>query len=335
MLAAPIHSGKVRRLYAWPGDRILMVATDAISAFDHVLPTPIPDKGAILTQLSLWWFDQLADLIPQPRRLHRRPRRSGRPRPGGGEARHGAGRVRRPRLPHRFGLGRVPAVAHGVRGRRCRTGWCDGDRLPEPIFTPAHQGADGGARRERRLRHRRRPPRRGARRRLCGRSPWRSTPARAALAAERGIILADTKFEFGLRPDGSLVLADEVLTPDSSRFWDADAWQPGRSHAQLRQAVRARLAGPRLRMGPGVAAAPALPDDVVAATRERYLEAFRRLTGARVRLSRGLGVRPSPAPPAPPGGCAPQGSPAARPHGGRCRADRRARGWATAGGGSG
>lgn len=276
MLDAPIHSGKVRRLYAWPDDRILMVATDAISAYDHVLPTPIPDKGAVLTQLSLWWFGQLADLIPNHVVSTDVPDEV-------------AGRAL---VVEKLEMVPVECVARGyltgsgwteyqrsrsVCGVPLPDGLLDGSKLPEPIFTPAIKAPMGehdenvdfativqlhGEELASRLR-----------------DATLAIYARAAeLAATRGIILADTKFEFGLRPDGTLVLADEVLTPDSSRFWDADAWRPGSSLPSFdKQYVRDWLA--KESGWDRVSPPPALPSDVVAATRERYLEAFRRLTG--------------------------------------------------------
>lgn len=276
MLDAPIHAGKVRRLYAWPGDRILMVATDAISAYDHVLPTPIPDKGAVLTQLSLWWFDQLAELVPHHVVSTDVPDEV-------------AGRAL---VVEKLDMVPVECVARGyltgsgwteyqrsrsVCGVPLPEGLLDGSKLPEPIFTPAIKAPMGehdenvdfativelhGADLASRLR-----------------DATLALYARAAeLASARGIILADTKFEFGLRPDGTLVLADEVLTPDSSRFWDAAAWRPGSSLPSFdKQYVRDWLA--RDSGWDRVSPPPALPEEIVAATRERYLEAFRRLTG--------------------------------------------------------
>ncbi len=276
MLDNPIHAGKVRRLYAWPGDRILMVATDAISAYDHVLPTPIPDKGAVLTQLSLWWFDQLADLVPHHVVSTDVPDEV-------------AGRAL---VVEKLDMVPVECVARGyltgsgwteyqrsrsVCGVPLPEGLLDGSKLPEPIFTPAIKAPMGehdenvdfativelhGADLASRLR-----------------DATLALYARAAeLASTRGIILADTKFEFGLRPDGTLVLADEVLTPDSSRFWDAAAWRPGSSLPSFdKQYVRDWLA--RDSGWDRVSPPPALPEEIVAATRERYLEAFRRLTG--------------------------------------------------------
>lgn len=278
MLEAPFHTGKVRRLYHWAGDRILMVATDAISAYDHVLATPIPDKGAILTQLSLWWFDQLADLIPNHVVSTDVPDEV-------------AGRAL---IVEQLDMVPVECVARGyltgsgwveyqasrsVCGVDLPEGLVDGSILPEPIFTPAIKAPMGehdenvdfativelhGEDLAARLR-----------------DATLAIYSRAAgLAAARGIILADTKFEFGLRPDGTLVLADEVLTPDSSRFWDAAAWRPGKSLPSFdKQYVRDWLAHDSGWDRASDTQPPPLPAAVVAATRERYLEAFRRLTG--------------------------------------------------------
>ena len=286
MLDAPIHAGKVRRLYAWPDDRILMVASDAISAFDHVLPTPIPDKGAILTQLSLWWFDQLADLVPNHVVSTEVPAEV-------------AGRAL---VVEKLAMVPVECVARGyltgsgwteyqasraVCGVPLPDGLVDGSKLPEPIFTPAIKAPLGEH--DENVHYATIVDLHGEQ--LAGRlrDATLAIYTRAAeLAAERGIILADTKFEFGLRADGTLVLADEVLTPDSSRFWDAAAWQPGRSLPSFdKQYVRDWLAH---ESGWDRASTPPdLPSAVVAATRERYLEAFRRLTGHEFRP----GGRPS------------------------------------------
>ena len=270
------HAGKVRELYDLEVDGracLLMVATDNISAFDVVLPTLIPDKGAVLTQLSQWWFGQLDvanHLVDAPVPDAVRGRAV---------------------VVERLDMVPVECVARGyltgsgwaeyqrsgtVCGIALPPGLRDGDRLPEPIFTPAIKAEVGehdenvdlatiarlhGADLAERLR--------SATLDIYSRA--------AAVAAERGIILADTKFEFGLR-DGELVLADEVLTPDSSRFWDAQRWAPGESLPSFdKQFVRDWLAhesGWDRESEP-----PALPDEVVRATRERYLEAYRRITG--------------------------------------------------------
>jgi phosphoribosylaminoimidazole-succinocarboxamide synthase len=285
MLDLPLlHAGKVRRLYAWPGDRILMVATDAISAFDFVLDTPIPAKGVVLTQLSLWWFDQLRDLIANHVVSTDVPAEV-------------AGRAV---VVEKLAMVPVECVARGyltgsgwaeyqdsrtVCGIPLPDGLVDGSRLPEPIFTPATKAAlgehdenvdfarivaDHGEDLATRLRD--------ATLAIYSRA--------AALAAERGIILADTKFEFGVRPDGTLVLADEVLTPDSSRFWDAETWQPGRSLPSFdKQYVRDWLVKESGWDRASNTPPPALPAEVVDATRERYLEAYRRLVGRDLAVS--------------------------------------------------
>ena len=272
-----LHAGKVRRLYALPDGNILMVATDAISAYDHVLATPIPDKGAILNQLSLWWFDQLSD-VPNHIVSTDVP-----------AAVRGRAVVAEP-------LDMVP-VECVARGYLTGSGWAeyqrsgtvcdiplpeglvDGSRLPEPIFTPAIKAPMGehdenvdyativalhGPELAERLR-----------------DLTLSIYATAeAIARGKGIILADTKFEFGLRPDGTLVLADEVLTPDSSRFWDAATWQPGVALPSFdKQFVRDWLTKESGWDKASDSPPPPLPDEVVAATRAKYVEAYEKLTG--------------------------------------------------------
>lgn len=279
MLELPlIHAGKVRRLYdAGPG-RILLVATDAISAFDHVLATPIPDKGRVLTQLSLWWFDQLADLIPNHVLSTDVP----------------AEVVGRAVLVEPLAMVPVECVARGyltgsgwqeyqasgsVTGIALPTGLLDGSRLPEPIFTPAIKAPLGEH--DENVDFATIVELHGAE--LAGtlRDATLALYRRAEeLARQRGIILADTKFEFGLRPDGTLVLADEVLTPDSSRFWDAAGWQPGRSLPSFdKQFVRDWLAHDSGWDRASDTPPPPLPDHIVEATRQRYLEAYARLVG--------------------------------------------------------
>ena len=277
MLDLPLlHAGKVRRLYRWSDGRILMVATDAISAYDHVLATPIPDKGVVLTQLSLWWFEQLG--FPNHIVSTEVPDEV-------------AGRAV---VVESLEMVPVECVARGyltgsgwseyqssgtVCGIPLPAGLADGAKLPEPIFTPAIKAPLGehdenvdfativelhGAELAERLR-----------------TATLSIYSKAAeLAAERGVILADTKFEFGLRADGTLVLADEVLTPDSSRFWDASAWQPGQSLPSFdKQFVRDWLAKESGWDKASDTPPPPLPDAIVQATRDRYLEAYRRLVG--------------------------------------------------------
>ena len=271
-----IHAGKVREMYALPDGDVLMVATDNISAFDHVLPTPIPGKGAVLTQLSLWWFERLRDLVPDHVVSVDVP-----------DAVRG-----RAVVVEKLDMVPVECVARGyltgsgwVEYQRSRTvcgvplpdGLRDGDKLPAPIFTPAIK-AELGEHDENvdfatiaRLH--------GDELAVRLRDLTLEVYARAErIAAGRGIILADTKFEFGRRDDGTLVLADEVLTPDSSRFWDAELWRPGESLPSFdKQYVRDWLAeqsGWDRETTP-----PELPAEVVEATRARYVEAYERLTG--------------------------------------------------------
>jgi phosphoribosylaminoimidazole-succinocarboxamide synthase len=276
-----VYSGKVRELYETGDGVLLLVATDRISAFDYVLETEIPDKGKILTQLSLWWFEQLTDIVPNHLVDANIPPEF-------------AGRATACR---RLNMIPVECVARGylagsglaeyresaeVCGVPLPAGLADGSRLPEPIFTPATKaprgehdenipasavaeivGADAAAEIER---------------------ITLAVYARGAdLAARQGIIVADTKIELGFEADGTLVLADEVLTPDSSRFWPADQWQPGRSQPALdKQYVRDWLTSPesgwdRL----GGEEPPPLPEPVVERTRERYVKAYESITGRR------------------------------------------------------
>ena len=271
-----IHAGKVREMYALPDGDVLMVATDNISAFDHVLPTPIPGKGAVLTQLSLWWFERLRDLVPDHVVSVDVP-----------DAVRG-----RSVVVEKLDMVPVECVARGyltgsgwAEYQRSRTvcgvplpdGLRDGDKLPAPIFTPAIK-AELGEHDENvdfatiaRLH--------GDELAVRLRDLTLEVYARAErIAAGRGIILADTKFEFGRRDDGTLVLADEVLTPDSSRFWDAELWRPGESLPSFdKQYVRDWLAeqsGWDRETTP-----PELPTEVVEATHARYVEAYERLTG--------------------------------------------------------
>ena len=273
-----IHRGKVRELYAYEDHRLLMVATDQISAFDFVLDSLIPDKGAVLTQLSLWWFGQLADVVDNHVVSVEVP-----------EAVSG-----RAIICERLEMIPVECVARGyltgsgwleyqqsqsVCGVPLPAGLHDGSRLDEPIFTPATKAALGehdenvsyevvvdtvGAETAERIRD----------------LTLAVYGTAEAIARERGIILADTKFEFGRRPDGTIVLADEVLTPDSSRFWDAAAWDRGVLDSYDKQFVRNWLLHESGWDRSSRDAPPPLPDAVVAATRERYLEAYGRLTAS-------------------------------------------------------
>ena len=276
-----VYSGKIRELYQRADGVLLLVASDRISAFDYVLDTPIPDKGKILTQLSLWWFERLADIVPS--QLVDAP------------------------IPAAFAgramacmpLSMVPVecVARGyltgtgltdyrndgaVAGVMLPPGLTDGSRLPAPIFDPdakapqgqhdenitmtevaALVGADAAA--------------------DLARITLAVYQRGADVAAERGIIVADTKIELGFDASGQLRLGDEVLTPDSSRFWPAETWQPGRSQVSFdKQFVRDWLTSPASGWDRyGQEPPPPLPESVIAQTRETYIAAFERITGTR------------------------------------------------------
>ena len=274
------HAGKVRELYDVTSDgepAILMVATDNISAYDHVLSTPIPDKGAILTQLSLWWFEQLD--VPNHVISTQVPEVV-------------AGRAT---IVEALDMIEVECVARGyltgsgwaeyqqsstVCGVPLPEGLRDGDKLPEPIFTPAIKAPLGEHDENVDFETIARPQGVEVAEELREATLRLYTEAER-IAADRGIILADTKFEFGRRDDGTLVLGDEVLTPDSSRFWDAATWRPGESLPSFdKQYVRDWLAKESGWDKASDTAPPRLPADVVEATRDRYLEAYRRLTGS-------------------------------------------------------
>jgi phosphoribosylaminoimidazole-succinocarboxamide synthase len=270
-----VHSGKVRDVYA-DGEDLILVASDRVSVYDVVLPTPIPDKGAILTQLSLWWFEQLAEVAPNHVISEDVPA-------------EWAGRAIRCRrlemYPVEFiargylaGLGLEEYEKQGtVSGVPLPPGLVEGSRLPEPIFTPTTKATVGhdefitfddvsreiGAETAGRLRD----------------LTLEVYSRGAALALERGIIIADTKLEFGRAPDGTPVLADEVLTPDSSRFWPADEWKPGGpQHSLDKQFLRNWSASVTDwdRTPPG----PPIPDDVVSALHARYADVYERITGS-------------------------------------------------------
>lgn len=281
-----LHSGKVRDLYdAGPG-QLLVVTTDRISAFDHVLPTEIPDKGALLCQLSLWWFAQLSDLVPHHVI-------SGDVAAYPGElAPHAQALRRRSMLCRRLAMVPVECVARGylagsalaeyertgtVHGVRLPDGLVEGSQLPEPIFTPTTKAPVGEH--DAALAFDEVVTLLGREQAELLRELTLSLYRRAAAITEQaGVILADTKFEFGLDDEGRVVLADEVLTPDSARFWASDAWHPGGPQRSFdKQFVRDWLTHDSGwdREGPP----PPLPSDVVAATRGRYVEAFERLTG--------------------------------------------------------
>jgi phosphoribosylaminoimidazole-succinocarboxamide synthase len=280
--------GKVRDLYAVDG-ALLLVATDRISAFDHVLSTGIPGKGKILTQISLFWFDLLSDLVPNhlisadvnqfPAALQ----------PYTAQLEGRAMLVKRAKMfpiecvarGYLAGSGWKEYKADGkVCGIPLPAGLQDGSRLPEPLFTPATKSQDGAHDENISF---------GATEDLLGiedaaelRRLTLAIYKRAAEHAEScGLILADTKFEFGTTPEG-IILADEVLTPDSSRFWEAALWKPGDAQTSFdKQFVRDYLEAIHWNKQ---APAPGLPQDVAERTQAKYLEAFRRLTGRHLSL---------------------------------------------------
>ena len=265
-----VGSGKVREIFALDDERLALVASDRISTFDVVLPTPIPDKGKVLTGLSAFWFSRTREIVPN----------------------HFLGLEADGRTMVCRRLEMLP-VECVVRGYLAGSGWRDyretgaicghvlppglveSARLPSPIFTPATKAQEG---------HDLNVSEAEAEE-LCG--PERFEAAKAASLAlyafasahaeTRGIIVADTKFELGIAPDGSVVLGDEAVTPDSSRFWPADGYAPGRPQPSFdKQFVRDWCESTGWdKTAPG----PELPGDVVAGTRERYVEAFERLTG--------------------------------------------------------
>jgi phosphoribosylaminoimidazole-succinocarboxamide synthase len=277
--AEHLHSGKVRDLYRLADGNLLMVASDRISAFDFVLDSPIPDKGRVLTQLSLWWFERLEHLVPNHLVSTEVPSAvAGRAVVCESLEMYPVECVARGYL---TGSGLIDYRETGeVCGVPLPEGLEDGSRLEEPIFTPASKAALGdhdenvsyaavaaqvGEERAAELRD----------------LTLQVYDVAEGIARERGIVLADTKLEFGARPDGTTVLGDEVLTPDSSRFWPADRWQPGRAQPSYdKQFVRdwllSEASGWDRHSGE---APPPLPDDVVEQTRAKYVEAYERLTG--------------------------------------------------------
>jgi phosphoribosylaminoimidazole-succinocarboxamide synthase len=274
-----LHSGKVRDVYLDPAsDELILVASDRISVYDVVLPTPIPDKGAILTQLSLWWFTQLAGIVPDhvvsatdvPAEWAGRAIRCKRLRMVPVEC------VARGYL---AGSGTAQYNATGdVSGVVLPPGLVEGSRLPEPIFTPTTKAAVGDHDEPMTMDEVRDAVGPNLAEELVG-VTLEIYRRGAALAAERGIIIADTKIEVGLDEHGKLTLGDELLTPDSSRVWPADTWLPGRPQPSLdKQFVRDWAAGTGWDKKPP---APAVPADVVAATRAKYVEVYELLTGER------------------------------------------------------
>ncbi|CCH70739.1 Phosphoribosylaminoimidazole-succinocarboxamide synthase [Phycicoccus elongatus Lp2] len=280
-----LYSGKVRDLYAPIGDdgraredQLLLVASDRISAFDFVLEPAIPDKGAVLTQLSLWWFEQLASIVPNHVLSTDVP----------AEVAGRAVLVRRlEMLPVECvarayltggGLREYAADGH-VSGIRLPEGLVDGSRFDQPIFTPSTKAPQGEH--DEPMSYAAVEAAIGSG--LAARARELTTAILARgneIAAERGILIADTKVEFGV-VDGELVLADEVLTPDSSRFWPADQWEPGHTQPSFdKEFVREWLLSPESGWDKASGEAPPpLPEDVVERTRAKYVEAYERLTG--------------------------------------------------------
>ena len=283
-LPAPLHSGKVRDIYDAGDGRLVMVASDRMSAYDVILPTAIPDKGKILTQLSLWWFDKLASLIDN----HLISADvDDFPAPFTGRA-DLAGRSM---LIRRLDMVKVECVARAylsgsgtkqyaktgaVCGVELPPGLVEGSKLPGVIFTPTTKAPVG---------EHDEPLTYAEAATIVG-EPMATQVSEltieilqraAAICEPRGIILADTKVEFGTTPDGRVILADEVLTPDSSRFWPSDLWEPGHAQPSFdKQPLRDWLTETgQAYADPG----PVLPDEIVEATRARYVAAYEKITG--------------------------------------------------------
>ena len=278
-----VYSGKVRDLFSTPDDRLLFIASDRISAYDWVLPTLIPDKGKILTQLSLWWFEQLGDIVPSHVSRASAP----------------ASVRERAMVCERLDMFPVECVVRGylagsgladyratqkICGQGLPPGLKDGSRLPKPLFTPATKAEIGehdvnitfdevvvanGQEEAQQLR----------------RISLAVYERADEIAREQGLILADTKFEIGLgrsgKYAGDYVLADEVLTPDSSRYWPADQWEPGHAQPSFdKQFVRDWLSSPESGWDKdSQSPPPELPSHIVEQTRGKYVEAYERLTG--------------------------------------------------------
>lgn len=278
-----IYSGKVRDLYEFTDGRLLFVASDRISAFDWVLPSTIPDKGRILTAMSLWWFEQLEDIVPNHIQSTNVPDVvKGRATFCESLEMFPVECVTRGYL---AGSGLVDYRESGsICGNGLPPGLKDGSLLPKPIFTPATKAALGDH--DENVTFDEVMVRIGMEEAVQLRRISLAIYERAAsIAKSRGIILADTKFEFGLGLKGlnkdKIVLADEVLTPDSSRFWPADLWQPGQAQPSFdKQYVRDWLLSSESGWDKNSGEAPPeLPTEVIEKTRERYIEAYERLTG--------------------------------------------------------
>lgn len=274
-----LYSGKVRDLFATPTGELLFVASDRISAFDWVLPTLIPDKGKLLTAISLWWFERLADLVPNHVVSLDVPVAV-------------AGRAL---LCQRLDMLPIECVARGyltgsgwaeyrssgsVCGIALPAGLLESARLATPIFTPATKAPAGEH--DENIDFDAVVARVGSATAEHLRRKTLDVFARAeGIARSRGLIVADTKFEFGLDTAGELVLADEVLTPDSSRYWPAEHWEPGGAQPSFdKQFLRDWLASPESGWDRhGDTPPPPLPPEVVERTRAKYVEAYERLTG--------------------------------------------------------
>jgi phosphoribosylaminoimidazole-succinocarboxamide synthase len=281
-----VAKGKVRELYEVDDEHLLLVASDRLSAYDVVLPSGIPDKGAVLTGLSVWWFAQLADLVPNHLVTARVSEFPEVLQPHADALRGRSMLCRRLEMVPVECVARGYLTGSGLKDYRASGGICgeqlppgleDGSRLPEPVFTPATKAAVGDhdenvsyAAVEQAV-----GPALAAELRRVTLAVYRRG---ADLAAARGILLADTKLELGHDTGGTLTLGDEVLTPDSSRFWPADGWEPGRAQPSFdKHYARDWLdASGWDRTPPG----PELPAEVLERTREKYVEAYERLTGS-------------------------------------------------------
>ena len=276
-----VHSGKIRELYALPDDQLLLLATDSVSAYDHVLPTPIPGKGAVLTQLTTWWLTQLGDIMPNHLVSTDVP-----PDVAG-----------RALVVEKLDMIPVECVVRGylagsawtqysqsgtVAGLNVPQGLQRGERLERPIFTPAVKAPQGSH--DENITFGQLVDMVGEQTALeLRRASLRLYVRAERVAREHGLVLVDTKFEFGRRADGTLVLADEVLTPDSSRYWAADSYAPGTEMPSLdKQQLRDWITYDS-GWGPDSGQpAPELPDEVVTNLSQTYAGTYERLTGAQV-----------------------------------------------------
>jgi phosphoribosylaminoimidazole-succinocarboxamide synthase len=276
-----VHSGKIRELYALPDDQLLLLATDNVSAYDRVLPTPIPGKGAVLTQLTTWWLSQLGDVMPTHLVSTDVP----------------ADVAGRALVVEKLDMIPVECV---VRGYLAGSGWKEysssgtvaglalpeglrrGERLERPIFTPAAKAPQGSH--DENITFAQLVDQVGEQTALeLRRASLRLYVRAERVAREHGLVLVDTKFEFGRRADGTLVLADEVLTPDSSRYWAADSYAPGTEMPSLdKQQLRDWITNDSGWNPDSGEPAPDLPDDVVTKLSQTYADTYQRLTGAQV-----------------------------------------------------